>query len=157
MAERNRVPNDVLSDSEAALRMMDAILEELQGGKDRDDAALDYAVGPGDAAVRGVTVRLSDLAALVMQFYLDVIETTRDPAAHAVGPSRRATVEQVQATQQSCGRSPPRPELAATDMPRWAGPGDREWSIVWTRWRPSVRTMRNRRTCARSCARSSIA
>lgn len=115
MAERNRVPNDVLSDSEAALRMMDAILEELQGGKDRDDAALDYAVGQVMQRFEAVTSGSPDLAALVMHVYLDVIETLRI-LRRTRSALERATVEQVQATQQKLREVSSTTELAATDM-----------------------------------------
>ena len=115
MAERNRVPNDVLSDSEAALRMMDAILEELQGGKDRDEAALDHAVGQVMQRLEAVTPGSPDLAALVMHVYLDVIETLRI-LRRTRSALERATVEQVQATQQKLREVSSTTELAATDM-----------------------------------------
>src|SRR5690606_3713927 len=115
MAERNRVPNDVLSDSEAALRMMDAILEELQGGKDRDEAARDHAVGQVMQRLEAVPPGSPDLAALVMHVYLDVIETLRI-LRRTRSALERTTVEQVQATQEKLREVSSTTEIAATDM-----------------------------------------
>lgn len=116
MAERDRVLSEMLSESEAALRMMDAILEELQAGDDDgEDAVTEHVAAQVMQRLEAVTAGSTDLTALVMHVYLDVIETLKI-LRRTRSALERTTVEQVQATQEKLLEVSSTTELAATDL-----------------------------------------
>lgn len=113
--ENRYYPRDVLNESEAALRMMDAIVAELQGGDDQSSGSSDADVAMVMERLEAASTESADLSALVMHVYLDVIDTLR-VLRRTRSALERTTVEQVQATQEKLREVSSTTEIAATDM-----------------------------------------
>lgn len=115
MVDPKHFPSDVLSESEAALRMMDAIVAELQGSDDRRSNLFDAEAAMVMQRLEAASTESTDLSALVLHVYIDVIDTLR-VLRRTRSALERATVEQVQATQEKLREVSSTTELAATDM-----------------------------------------
>ncbi len=115
MSADNRLPPDLLTESEATLRLVDSLLEELGTHEDDIERLAEAGLGQMLELLAKDASEPSNLTAVFLRVYVAVVGAIR-MLRKTRGALERATVEQVQSTQQKLREVTSTTELAATDM-----------------------------------------